>query len=163
MNESVIDKWIVVDNERRELNKQAEGIRQAKKAGGKNISEQDRQKIIELKQNLVAIEAKLKETNEKWQELLNQIPNIHSDTVPIGKTEEDNVVVYTHGDIPKFTFSPKNHVELTVKRGLIDFERGSKVAGSQFYFLQGDLVLLEMAIVQFVLDYAISKGYTPLH
>lgn len=163
MDELVVDKWLTTDERRRKLLTQIESIRQAKKSGGKDVSDEERQKIIQLKSELQSLESELATTNESWTDLLSQIPNIHSEDVPIGKTEDENVATYHHKEPTKFDFKVKNHADLSVERGLIDFERGSKVAGSQFYYLQGDMVLLEMALMQFVLDVAVNRGYSPLH
>ena len=160
---SIVDEWLAQDTERKRLIGRIEVIRQAKNAGGKDISDSERAKIVAMKTELAELEMSLSTVNEAWTDLLNQIPNMHSADVPIGKTEDENVTIHSWGEPTKFDFEPKNHVDLTVPRGLIDFERGAKVAGSQFYYLQGDMVLLEMAVVQFVFDVAIQHGFTPLH
>lgn len=162
MGVDVVDEWLKIDLERKKLLTHIEEIRQIKNSGSKDISVEDRKNIAKLKTDLQELETKLTGVNEKWTELISQIPNMHSADVPIGKTEDENVTEYTFKEPTTFDFPVKNHVELTVDRGLIDFERGAKVAGSQFYYLQGDMVLLEMAVMQFVLDIAVRKGFTPL-
>jgi seryl-tRNA synthetase len=163
MDAALVDQWLVVDSERKALIGRIDEIRQAKNAGSKDMSREEREKVIQLKAELQTLEAKLAPVRASWTDLLSQVPNIHSADVPIGKTEEENVTIQTYKDPTSFDFPAKNHVELTVDRGLIDFERGAKVAGSQFYYLQGDMVLLEMAVMQFVLDVAIKHGFMPLH
>ncbi len=163
MDAGLIDQWLAVDTKRKSLIARIEEIRQAKNAGGRDISDEDRARIVAMKAELGELENEQTTVNHEWTDLLSQIPNMHTPDVPIGKTEDENVTIHTWGEPTTFDFEPKNHAELTVERGLIDFERGAKVAGSQFYYLQGDMVLLEMAVMQFVFDVAIQHGFTPLH
>lgn len=160
---SVVDSWLLIDKVRREIISEVDKIREEKKKGSKNITDEDRVNLKRLKLKLAELEDKLEEVNKTWSIFLNQIPNIHSGDVPVGMSESDNKIEFQSKQITKFDFRPKDHVELMISRGLIDFERGAKVSGSQFYFLQGDIVLLEMAIMQFVLDLVIKNGYIPLH
>lgn len=163
MDASIVDAWLHADETRKSLLARVEEIRQAKNTGSKDMSDSDRQKIVALKSELQTIESELSTIQTEWTDLLMQIPNMHSSDVPIGKSEEQNQVVGEPQQPTHFDFEPKNHVDLTVKRGLIDFERGAKVAGSQFYFLQGDMVALEMAVIQFVFDLAVKRGFVPMH
>lgn len=163
MDPSLVDSWLDADGKRRHMQQRAEEIRHEKKSGSKDITEEQRQRIVALKKELTHLEQELQELDASWNDFLSQIPNMHTSDVPIGKTEDDNVVQFQSTELTAFVFEPQNHFDLTVSRNLIDFERGSKVAGSQFYYLQGDLVLLEMAVMQFVLDVATKRGYTPLH
>lgn len=158
----VVDDWLKVDKLRKTTISRMEEIRKIKNSGGANISDDDRKAIIKLKAELQALTDKLALQESEWNNLINQIPNMHSSDVPIGKTEDSNVVVYTHGEPTKFDFKPKSHADIAVERDLIDFERGAKVAGSQFYYLKGDMVLLENAVIQFVFDMAIQHGFIPL-
>jgi seryl-tRNA synthetase len=81
--------------------------------------------------------------------------------VPIGKDDTENVEIRRAGEIPDFGFEPKDHVELGELLGIVDFERGTKVAGSKFYFLRGDAVLLELGLVRYALDVLMQRGYEP--
>ncbi|MEM2145816.1 MAG: aminoacyl--tRNA ligase-related protein, partial [Candidatus Jordarchaeaceae archaeon] len=105
---------------------------------------------------------KLEELESKERELLLSIPNLLHESVPYGKDEHDNVEIRRWGKPPKFDFEPKDHLTILNNLGLIDFERGAKVAGHQFYYMKGDLVLLDLAIQKFAIDHLISKGYTVL-
>jgi seryl-tRNA synthetase len=162
MNGGVVDEWLVSDQKRKEVIASIEEIRKLRNDGAKN-SDSDRERMREAKKNLKEQEETLDSINLEWNELFCQIPNIHTADVPIGKTETENVTIFQSDTVTSFDFTPKDHVELLVPRNLIDFERGTKVAGSQFYFLQGDMVLLEMAVTQFILDYTMQRGYLPLH
>jgi len=106
----------------------------------------------------------LEETNERLREkadfFLMRIPNMLHHSVPIGKDETDNKEVKKWGKIPRFSFRPKNHLEILENLGLIDSERAAKVAGHAFFYLKGSLALLDQAITRFAIDYMIKKGYT---
>ena len=120
------------------------------------IAESRRMKelIPESEADLAAVEGGLRE------EML-KIPNMTHPDAPIGKDDTENVEIRREGEIPTFGFEPKDHVELGVLSGTIDFEAGTKVAGSKFYFLRGDAVLLELGLVRYALDNLIERGYEP--
>jgi seryl-tRNA synthetase len=84
--------------------------------------------------------------------LYKRIPNIPTPDTPIGLTEEENVVVKQWGKIREFAFTPKNHAEIAAIRGWIDKERAANVAGARFAYLKGDLVKLQFALIQWVMD-----------
>jgi seryl-tRNA synthetase len=88
-----------------------------------------------------------------------RLPNILSDTVPIGKGEEENVVVKTFGKPLKFDFQPKNHLEIIKNLGLIDDERAEKVTGRGFFYLKGSLALLDRALQNYAIESLMKKGY----
>jgi len=91
-----------------------------------------------------------------------KLPNILHDSVPYGKDENDNVVIRTWGKPPKFDFKPKGHLEIALDLGLIDAERAAKVSGHGFFYFKKDLVLLDLAIQKFAIDFLTKKGYTPI-
>src|SRR5919202_1761649 len=90
-----------------------------------------------------------------------KIPNKTPPDAPIGRDEADNVEIRRVGEIPDFDFEPKDHVEIGERLGIIDFEAGTKVAGSKFYFLRKDAVLLELGLVRYALDVLMGHGYEP--
>lgn len=92
------------------------------------------------------------EIEENFFKEYKKIPNIASEDTPIGFSDEENVVVKTWGKIPEFDFEIKNHAEIGEIRDWIDKERAARVAGSRFAYLKGDLVRLQMALVQWVMD-----------
>jgi seryl-tRNA synthetase len=106
-------------------------------------------------------DARLKEVEEKIEAALLTVPNLPHETVPVGSSESDNKVVREWGHKPRIE-SPKEHVEIGEKLGLLDFERAAKVSGARFAFLKGALARLEMAVVQFFLDSARERGYVEL-
>jgi seryl-tRNA synthetase len=110
--------------------------------------------IPENEAELAAVEGRLRE------EML-KIPNTTHPDAPIGRDEADNVEIRRVGEIPDFDFEPKDHIEIGERLGIIDFEAGTKVAGSKFYFLRKDAVLLELGLVRYALDILIGHGYEP--
>ncbi|PIX57373.1 MAG: serine--tRNA ligase [Candidatus Yonathbacteria bacterium CG_4_10_14_3_um_filter_43_12] len=125
-----------------------------------------REKLIaeskSLKEILQAKELELITAMHTWQALMVQVPNIPDMSVPEGKDDADNVEVRTWGAIPKFDFTPKDHIELMEKLDLVDFERGTKMAGFRGYVLKNDGMLLNFALWQFVLAKFVAKGFTPI-
>lgn len=148
---------IKLDDERRDLQVKVDELRQKRNsnvAEAKGVRPTD-EMITEgkaLKEQLSIIESQLKEAEEKYTDLLKKVPNMALADVPVGLTEDENVVAKTVGDLPKFDFSPLNHVEIANKHGWIDKERAAKVTGSRFAYIEGNLVKLQMAIVQFVMN-----------
>ena len=162
--------FTALDEKRREILKTAEELKalrnrvseeigQAKKKGGDATA-----KIAEMKDvgdRIKTFDDELKEIEEQLYQLQIRLPNLPHDSVPVGKSAEDNVVVATHGDIPVFEFAPKNHIELNEKLQLIDFEGGAKVSGSFFVNFKGKGAKLARALINFMLDLHIEKhGYT---
>ncbi|MDL2363344.1 MAG: serine--tRNA ligase [Patescibacteria group bacterium] len=109
-----------------------------------------------MKEEVATFEADLKLIDEKYQRQMQGIPNLIQDDVPIGG-EELSVEVGAYGDQ---TTGAEDHLDYMAKRDWVDFERGTKVAGTKFYFLKGDLALLENAITQFALNFVLQKGFT---
>jgi seryl-tRNA synthetase len=160
----------ILDEKRRGLLKQTEDLKalrnrvseeisQAKKKGGDAAD-----KIAEMKEvgeRIKALDDELKTVEEQLYQLQIRIPNLPHDSVPVGKSSEENAVVATHGEIPAFEFAPKNHIELNEKLKLIDFEGGAKVSGSFFVNFKGKGAKLARALINFMLDLHVEKhGYT---
>jgi seryl-tRNA synthetase len=105
------------------------------------------------------LEAQTTQLQEKITSTLMELPNIMHESVPFGKDENDNLEVKKWGIQPKFEFKPKDHIDLATELGLIDMERAAKVSGSRFYYLRGDLVKLNHALIMLALDFLSEKGY----
>jgi len=161
---------IIVDDQRRELLTKIEKRRAEQNATNEKVAKgtpTERVKmIVSMKAVKVALqkdEAELKEVMKKWQLLMVEAPNIPDISVPEGKDDSENKEIRTWGEIPNFSFAPKNHIELMEKLGLVDFEAGTKVAGFRGYFLKNEAAVLSMALWQFVFDYFVNeKKYTPM-
>lgn len=105
-----------------------------------------------IKEELVQLEANLKKVEETFTTLLKEVPNMALDDVPVGASEDENVVAKTVGKPKEYDFTPKSHAELAEAKGWLDKERAAKVTGSRFAYIKGDLVRLQFAIIQFIMD-----------
>ncbi|HSW81272.1 MAG TPA: hypothetical protein VLG40_02645, partial [Candidatus Saccharimonas sp.] len=137
-----------IDDQRRELQQQAETVRQARNAHAETLkqgkpSDEALQKGRQLKADLTDIESKLRAADDAFFAALKKIPNMPLDYVPVGASEDNNVVQKTVGTPPQFDFEPKNHWQLGEAHDFIDKERAAKVAGSRFAYLKGGLVQLQ--------------------
>lgn len=166
-----VDALLAADDKRRELLASIE----KKRAEQNSVSEQivrtqdpaERQKFIDamkgVKDELQAQEEQLKEVMHDWQMRMVAVPNIPDMSVPEGDSDKDNKEVKVWGEIPKFDFTPKSHVELMTALGMLDLDRGTKVAGFRGYFLAGAGARLQFALWNFVQDYFNKKGdFTPM-
>jgi len=115
----------------------------------------------EIKQKLDGLENELTQLNNRIKTLYESIPNIFPDDTPLGG-EDNNQEIKKWGDTKPKDFEPQDHLTWGEERGLIDFERGAKVAGNKFYFLKGPLVELELAITQLGMELAKKHGFTPM-
>lgn len=120
-----------------------------------------RERIAEtgrLKDQIKDLEEQARAAEASLDALLQEIPNIPHESVPVGRSEDDNVVVHEEGAKPTFDFEPLPHWELAAQHGLIDFERGAKVTGAGFPFYLGKGARLQRALVNFFLDLAVEEG-----
>lgn len=161
-----VDRVLAIDLERRKLIASIESIRQERNKLNEELklarTEDLMRQSVELKTKLQDLEPQLRQVEETLSELMLQIPNVPYDEVPVGKDENDNVVLKTWGDIPEMSFTPRSHVDIAQDLDLIDFDRGSKVAGFRGYFLKGDAVMLQFALMHYTLQKFVARGYTPV-
>ncbi len=157
---SLIDKVLELDERRRKLLLEVEGLRAKRNriAEEKKPSEEGKK----IKEELKDKEPELEKVQAEYKEILFRIPNLPSEKAPVGKSDKENVEIRTWGEPKKFDFKPKDHLEIGRNLKILDFETGAKVTGSQFFFLYGDGVLLEMALTNFVLDKLSKKGFLPV-
>lgn len=154
-----VDRVLKLDEERRELQQKTDELRTErnsiaeamKKSGGKP-DEQAIERGRVLKTELAEVEERLRIVDEEFFTLFKKIPNIPASDVPVGASEDENVVAKKVGTPTEFNFEPKNHAEIAELKGWLDKERAAKVAGSRFAYLKGDLVRMQFAIIQFVMD-----------
>src|SRR3990167_1711375 len=117
-------------------------------------------KLKELSDSLKVLEEEFNLIQGELEDFLARLPNLPHDSVPTGKSEEDNQVVRTWGEPTRFTFKPKDHIELGAQRNRMDFATAAKLTGSRFVVLHGPLAQLHRALAQFMLDLHISEhGY----
>ncbi len=162
-----LDAVIKMDEDRRKLMGEVENLKAQQNKIAKEIPEaQDKKPLLEqskeLKDRLKELDPKLEKLKLDLEAETLLIPNPTLDSVPEGKGEEDNVVVKTVGKKPAFDFEPLDHMELGKKWDLIDTETAAETSGTRFYYLKNDLVLLEFAILQFVIQKLTSKGFAPI-
>ena len=149
-----------VDRLRHKQNELTAQVAELKKKGAP--IEDKLKEVKGIPQKIKDIESKAEERNARLTKILLSLPNILHETVPIGKDEAESVTVRTWGEPPEFGFETKDHIDLLTGLGMVDIERGAKVAGARFFFLKGDAVKLEHAIMQYALDSLRSRGYTPV-
>jgi seryl-tRNA synthetase len=152
-----IKKLLDLDAERRKLLVQTDELRTKRNeiteaTKGVRPSEAQIEEGKSVKQQLADVESSFKKIDADYISLLKQVPNMSSDDVPIGQNEDDNVVAKIVGEVPKYDFTPKNHYEIAENRNWIDKVRAAKVTGSRFAYIMGDMVKLQFAIIQFVID-----------
>jgi seryl-tRNA synthetase len=170
-NIKMLDELVETDRKWRENLTKLNELRHQKKlvtaevATLKKAGKDAKEKLEKAK----AIDGEIAETEkevvmeeEKEHYVLMRLPNMLHDSVPVGQGENDNVQVRTWGKIPTFNFSVKNHIELALNLDIVDIERAGKVAGSRFYYLKREAVLLDMALMSFAMEEMVKKGYTPI-
>lgn len=164
----MLEDLIEYDKEWRQLLTEANKLRHKRKMITTEIAslkkkEKDISKKLEeaqkISEEIEKLEKKIKDYKEKINRILLSLPNILHESVPVGEDEMENVVVKTEGEPPKFDFEPKNHLEIALNLGLIDAERAAKVAGHGFYYLKGEMVLLDYAILNYTIDFMMKRGY----
>ena len=169
-DDAILDRLLDADSEWRSLTDENNRLRKLRNEVSMEISkmakgEEKDSKIKEMRE----VADKIKANDDRMAELevirsdcILNIPNIPHESVPIGKDEHDNVVVYEVGEKRKFTFKPKEHWEIAEDLDIIEFERGVKISGSGFYVMKGDGARLERALITYFLDTHMKQGYTEL-
>jgi len=149
---------IKTDELRKKKNQIAITISEKKKAG------QDASSILAEMKNisneLTKLNSEQGEIEKKYLKLALTIPNVVHESVPIGPDDSANKEIKKWGDIPKFDFKVKDHIDISEDLNLVDLERAAKVAGARFYYLKNDLVRLNQALIHFGLDFLAQKGYS---
>ena len=152
-----VSKILELDEKRRELVQEIEALREEQN----NLGKEDIEKARGVKEEIKSLEPKLKEIEGGFYSLLTLLPNMPQDDVPLGD-ESNNVVLRQVGKKPSFKFAPKDHLLLGEELEVIDIESASKVSGSRFAYLKGDLVLSEFALVELAMKTAIKEGFIPV-
>ena len=149
---------IKTDDLRKRKNQIAITISEKKKAG------QDISSILAEMKNisneLTKLDSEQEEIEKKYLKLASTIPNVVHESVPIGPDDSANKEIKKWGNIPKFDFKVKDHIDISEDLDLVDLERAAKVAGARFYYLKNDLVRLNQALIHFGLDFLAQKGYS---
>ena len=145
--------------QRNDISAQIGGLR---KKGENQKAEEAIKKSKEIKTEIDELEKKRTDFFDQREKYRYIVGNILHNSVPIGETEEDNEIVRHVGEIPKFEFKPLSHVDLITIIDGADTKKGSEIAGSRFYYLKGDIVHLNLALLKFALDKLSSKNYIPI-
>ncbi|MBQ3333372.1 MAG: serine--tRNA ligase [Thermoguttaceae bacterium] len=165
-----VDRFIKLETERREGQRRLEELNQEANATAKKVGKcatpEERVATIELgkklREQISQLASVLKNTEAEVDLLQRSIPNMAHPDAPIGDDDTANTAcAYGKTPLPKFDFTPLDHVELAKGLDLIDFEGGARVAGAGFYFLKNEAVLLELALQQYAVSFLMKHGFTP--
>jgi len=169
LDPALVDRVLAVDRRRRELLQGTEALRADQKRRSGEIArlrgaeqEEHIAAAREISDQVRRQEEALRVIEAELDPLLRALPNLPDASVPVGPDPSANVVVRTWGTPPALGFPPRDHVDLGLRLGILDLERGAKVAGSRFYFLIGEGALLEMALMRYALDFVLARGFLPL-
>jgi seryl-tRNA synthetase len=164
-----IDRLIAVDAELKTVKQQSQDVSTEKNRIGKSIPKlpaDEKQSALlqlsQLKQREAEYNERLESLQPQFDELMQQVPQPADDDVPLGKDDTENIEIRREGQVPHFDFELKDHVQLGLALGIIDIERGVKLAGSRNYFLKGDGALLHWAVLRFAMDLMVERGYVPM-
>ncbi|HOS77935.1 MAG TPA: serine--tRNA ligase, partial [Syntrophales bacterium] len=156
-----LEQFSALDARRRNLLQEVETLRNERNTVSKEIGDRKKRKadaadliarMGEVSARIKNLDAILEETESALEAIVMTIPNVPHDSVVRGTSSEDNPIVRTWGDLPRLAFPPRPHWELGESLGILDFTRGSKIAGARFTLYRGAGALLERAIINFMLD-----------
>jgi seryl-tRNA synthetase len=169
MTDFPIDELIMLHRLRGELITKTQMLRRQKNLLSETIASKKKSKqdatfeLGEMKQVSAILDQTESEATQievKFNQLMMTLPNLLHETVPVGKDEEDNVVVRQNGEIMRPSFNPKDHIDLATTLDLLDLNRAAKVSGARFYFLKNELVKMNQALINFALDFLLERNYT---
>jgi seryl-tRNA synthetase len=155
------DSYLALENKRKSLQVDVESLRAEKNKSAKSVGQakakgEDAEPLLaavrELGERLERSEDELRSVQTDLQDIELGLPNLLHDDVPTGTDEADNTEVLTWGELPEFDFEAKDHVDLGSGLGLLDFDAASRISGSRFVVMRGDLARLQRALIQFMLD-----------
>ena len=148
------------DQLRKKRNEAARGIAEAKKSGDSAAADAILAEVASLGQEIDALSEKVDSCLAERDAIRMRVPNILHDSVPVGEDDQKNTLHSLHGDKTELGFEARNHNDLIEMNNWVDLARGAKVTGSRFYFLQGDLARLEMALQSYSANFLMDRGYT---
>jgi seryl-tRNA synthetase len=162
-----VDQVLDLDEQRRDLIQQVEGLKAERNLVSKEIGEMQDQserqaKIGQMRvvgERIDALDNNLREVEDQLEALMSEIPNIPDPNVPLGIDESQNVIIKTVGELPEYDFEPQPHWDLGPALGVINFEQGVNITGSRFYVLSGAGARLQRALIAWMLDIHIQQGY----
>ncbi len=168
---AVVDQVLALDGRRREMLKEVEALKAQRNTVSKEIGKMKdaaarEAKIVEqrgVNERIAALDKDVAAVEAELQAALSGLPNLPDARTPVGASEDDNLVLRQVGEPRQFDFQPKAHWDLGPELGIIDFERGTKLAGSRFYVLNGAGARLQRALIAWMLDLHIRQGYTEIY
>jgi seryl-tRNA synthetase len=171
-----LSELISLDKKRRQLIIELQDCKHRKNVLAQSIAQKKKEakntdaiydEINEMKKlgtKILQLEKEQNETQTKYQDLMMSIPNVLHDSVPVGRSENENVVIREHGGRnAKTIVTPRDHIDIATSLDLIELERAAKISGARFYFLKNQLVRLNQALLNFGLDYLSNSGYVLTH
>jgi seryl-tRNA synthetase len=166
-----VDDLLIKDARSRELKGATDQLRQRRNTIARDINAAKKagQDASALMAEAAALPQKIKDCDAEQEEIKNttrsylmRLPNILHESVPAGKDDTENVELKQIGTPKTFSYEIRNHGQLATEQGWADFERAAKTSGAGFYFLKGNLVLLDMALQRYAIDLLVQKGFTPI-
>nr|WP_319375889.1 serine--tRNA ligase [uncultured Methanoregula sp.] len=166
-----VDDLLKKDARSRELKVETDLLRQRRNTIAREINAAKKagQDAAPLMAEAAALPQKIKDCDAEQEEIrttiksyLMRLPNLLHESVPVGKDDSENAEIKRVGTPRTFDFEVKNHGQLASEQGWADFERAAKTSGAGFYFLKGNLVLLDMALQRYAIDLLVMKGFTPV-
>lgn len=163
-----VDEVLEIDRKWRSVQAEANNLRSKRNKLTEEIGKLKRQgagtadlvkQAEQIPEQIKNLEVETEQLSSRITEMLMKLPNVMHESVPVGHDEGGNVEVRRWGKLREFDFEPKDHIDLAAHLGLVDLERAAKVAGARFYYLRGDLVKLNYAIIKFALDFIETKGF----
>ena len=164
-----LDYLLSIDRDRVALAQEIEARRAERKhlsEMGRNLTDVEQKEISTkgkmIRNEIARLETDFREVKRRLDGFMARVPNIPSPDTPIGKNSDENPEIFHFGEILKFDFTPKNHIEIAKDLDLIDFERGVKVGGYRGYYLKNEGVMLVLGVMMYAMQKLMSKGYLPM-
>lgn len=161
-----VDALLALDKKLTDSKTSLQSLQQERNTNAKEIKSatpETRQDFInkgrEIGDKIKAMTPEITEMENEFKSLMLKVPGLPSPETPVGSSDEDNVIIKTVGEKPKFDFEPQDHVDILEKNNWADFKRIGDIAGSRNYVLKNEVLLLEQAILNFTMEKLISKGF----
>jgi seryl-tRNA synthetase len=165
-----VDELLKLDEEKKKLQQTVDGLRQKRNEAASSIGQtkelEQRDEMIKnaklVRKEMKKAEEKLKKVQVRWQELMDLMPNITHEAMPVGKNETGNAEIKQWGGTPKHDFEAQHHLDIGENLNLIDIKKSAQISGSRFYYLLSEAVELEFALFNYVFRKVIKRGFTPI-
>lgn len=160
---SILEKVSALDKDYRQILGQVEELRASQNVFTKSIkgkpTPEQLSEVSKIKDQLKSSEAILKETEKRLFDILEEIPNLPADDVPVGKDDSENIVIKTVGKKPEFDFIPKDHADIGEALDILDIKKAAEVSGSRFGYFKGQGAVLEMSVMFYAFQKLVAKGF----